>query len=402
MGEIREVGLQDVTGGAGLQAVDDPLLALSAHAQIPGAAMSPPMSGAYPMSQPAPGAYPMSQPMPGAYPTSQPMPGAYSMPMPSSGGYPMTPGMSPPMSGPMGGYDTGYGSSPAYGGAMGQGEGQRKRAAFLGPLLMQLMPMIVNPMVQSFVDSRRPAGSPEPQARSLTEAYAMAPPMMPGQAMAAPMSSVSPPSMPMPSASSPPMPSVSSPPMPAMPPSSTSSAPLPPAGFEAGIAYEVFLIQPDGTESRISPSERAHRQGDRFYVRFMTNLPGQVVAFNVDPAGRRSSVGEWAVDGGFPQRLPARGHFRFEGDEAGRELLEFQFTPCRSASPGRQRAIRVVEEAQTALKACTEALASPPGTRRMRAIVAVEDDKTAFATAPAATLSEDLSGLSVTLEFRRE
>lgn len=265
---------------------------------------------------------------------------------------------------------------------------------FWGPLLMQLMPMIVNPMVQSFVDSRRPAGSP-PDARSLTEAYAMAPTMTPGQSMA--------PSGVMPAqAYSGPMVRSAAGPEPSPAWGATPSAPMPSAGFEAGIAYEVFLIQPDGTESRISPSERAHQQGDRFYVRFMTNLPGQVVAFNVDPAGRRSSVGEWSVDGGFPQRLPARGHFRFEGNEAGRELLEFQFTPCRSASPGRQRAIRVVEEAQSTLKTCTEALASPTSARRMRAIVAVEDDKTAFATAPAAALSDEMPGLSVTLEFRRE
>jgi hypothetical protein len=360
------------------------LLLASAHAQMPGAGMSPPMSGGYPMSPPMSGAYPMS------------------------------PGMSPPMSSPMGGFDPGYGTSsaygqnPAYGVAMGQGEGQRKRAAFLGPLLMQLMPMIVNPMVQSFVDSRRPAGSP-PDARSLTEAYAMAPTMTPGQPMApsgvmqaqaysGPMVRSAAGPEPSPASGAPPsspMPSVS-------PPAPAPSSPMPSAAFEAGIAYEVFLIQPDGTESRISSSERTHQQGDRFYVRFMTNLPGQVVAFNVDPAGRRSSVGEWSVDGGFPQRLPARGHFRFEGNETGRELLEFQFTPCRSASPGRQRAIRVVEEAQTALKTCTEALASPPSARRMRAIVAVEDDKTAFATAPAAALSDEMPGLSVTLEFRRE
>ncbi len=134
----------------------------------------------------------------------------------------------------------------------------------------------------------------------------------------------------------------------------------------------------------------------------MTNLPGQVLVFNVNPAGRRTAVGDWSVEGGFPQRLPARGHFRFEDEESGRELLEFQFTPCRNPQAQRNRAIRVVEEAENKLVACGEALSIPPTNRRMRAIVAVEDDKTAFATAPAAVLNSETNGMSVTIEFRRE
>jgi hypothetical protein len=357
------------------------------------------MSGSYPMSSSMspPMSPPMSSPMSNGYPTSPPMSGSYP------GAYPGSP--------PMSGYDPGYGGAPGY------GEGQRKRAAFLGPLLMQLMPMIVNPMVQSFVDSRRQQGPGRPEAPSFTESFAKAPsggfppgvsaPMqLPSQSMPQPS-----PSMPM---SQPPMPSQSM----AMAPTAmlssptavarsvsapdTPTAPIAPAGFEAGIAYEVFHVQPDGTEHRVSPAERVNRQGDRFYVRFMTNLPGQVLAYNVDPGGQRTTVGEWSVEGGFPQRLPARGHFRFEGEEAGRELLEFQFTPCRNAVAMRSRAIRVVEEAESSLRACTEALATPAAGRRMRAIVAVEDDKTAFATAPAATLGQDMPGLSVTLEFRKE
>jgi hypothetical protein len=353
------------------------LLSAVAHGQVPGSPMSQPVQGAYPMSQPIPGPYPMSQPPAAGYSSS------------------------PPMSSPMGVIDPAYGANPVYGLPTGQGEGQRKRAAFLGPLLMQLLPVIVTPMVQSFVESRRAVGAPQPEGRSLTEAYAM-PRAAPGSDSSAVPMSAMPGQVSSPSMSSAPMASASS----AVPMSTASSSPVPVArsssAFEAGLAYEVFMIEPGGTESRISPSERTHRRGDQFYVRFMTNLPGQVVALNVDPAGRRTPVGEWSVEGGFPQRLPARGHFRFEGEEAGRELLEFQFTPCRSASVGRQRAIRVVDEAQTALRACSDALSTPHGARRMRAIVAVEDDKTAFATAPAAALSEEQSGLSVTLEFRRE
>jgi len=150
----------------------------------------------------------------------------------------------------------------------------------------------------------------------------------------------------------------------------------------AGLAYEIYIIGLNKKENLVHPSRFAFKNGDRFIIRFASNLPGVVVGYNIDPNKVKTKVGTWEVAGGDPLRLPAKGSFKFVGG-AGEEILQFQLYPCQSLSHKQavsdyqsgKRAIVVAEDVAEVLPTCQN-INNQGIVDGKRAIVVEEDGNT--------------------------
>jgi hypothetical protein len=174
-----------------------------------------------------------------------------------------------------------------------------------------------------------------------------------------------------------------------------------PTAIPAGIAYELLVLQADGSARLTQPSRHVFANGDRFHLRFMTNLPGRIEAFNIDPVGVQTHIGGWTVSGGQPVRLPARGNFKFVGDARGTEILLLQLQPCiASPEAGATRGIVVEEEIRENLDSCAD---MPMGKiASKRAIVVEEEGATAIAmtTTSASSLKGGKDPIIVSIPLR--
>ncbi|MBF0356650.1 MAG: hypothetical protein HQL43_15575 [Alphaproteobacteria bacterium] len=102
--------------------------------------------------------------------------------------------------------------------------------------------------------------------------------------------------------------------------------------YYAGLAYEVYLVQPSGQIQRINPQAHIFSTGDQFFVKYIPNMPGMIDVSNVNPEGRESRLGRWSVAAGQQVTLPAQGTFQFSG-VSGDEILKIAHTPCTSGAP---------------------------------------------------------------------
>jgi hypothetical protein len=103
------------------------------------------------------------------------------------------------------------------------------------------------------------------------------------------------------------------------PPAQTPSAQL-----YAGIAYEVHLLQMDGTTQPVDIANYAFRTGDQFRVYYRPSMPGRVDVFNINAAGQNAQIDSSVVAAG---ELASLGPYQFT-DLQGEETLILKLSPC--------------------------------------------------------------------------
>jgi hypothetical protein len=109
-------------------------------------------------------------------------------------------------------------------------------------------------------------------------------------------------------------------PQPNYPPSS----PPAPTQVYAGIAYEIHLLQPDGSTQPVDIASYSFRTGDQFRVYYRPSLPGRVDVFNINAAGQNAQIDSSVVAAG---ELASLGPYQFT-DLQGEETLILKLSPC--------------------------------------------------------------------------
>lgn len=113
-----------------------------------------------------------------------------------------------------------------------------------------------------------------------------------------------------------------------------------PSQLYAGIAYEIHLLQRDGSTLPVDPTTYTFRTGEQFRVYYRPSLPGRVDVFNINAAGQEAQIDSSVVAAG---ELASLGPYEFtllQGDET----LILKLTPC--ASPALYAATRNIVKAQ--------------------------------------------------------
>lgn len=177
--------------------------------------------------------------------------------------------------------------------------------------------------------------------------------------------------------------------MPAQPPPGyTPTVDGDPAGYslQAGVAYEVHWLRPDGQSLPIDPVHHVFSTGDRILVLLRPSLPGWIDVFNLDAAGRETLLDSRTMAGG---ELLTLGPYEFV-DVKGQDLLRLLVAPCSSPQLiARTRSLINVAVTSTsrergAMPGCidarTRAAAPRPPTRTIRKVS--QDDSTYFALDP--------------------
>ena len=62
------------------------------------------------------------------------------------------------------------------------------------------------------------------------------------------------------------------------------------AQLYAGIAYEIHLLQPDGSTMPVDPLNYTFRTGEQFRVYYRPSLPGRVDVFSINAAGQEAQI----------------------------------------------------------------------------------------------------------------
>lgn len=96
----------------------------------------------------------------------------------------------------------------------------------------------------------------------------------------------------------------------------------------AGLSIEVLKIERNGMPVKVNPSNYRFKTGDKFIVRFQTNLPGYVGIYNITPDKRINRLGIYQVPAFQSVQLPMDGEFEFV-NKKGKEELAFIFVPCK-------------------------------------------------------------------------
>lgn len=131
---------------------------------------------------------------------------------------------------------------------------------------------------------------------------------------------------------------------PASDPYSTSkSTPTPaPAQLYAGIAYEIHLLQPDGSTLPVDPQNYTFQTGEQFRVYYRPSLPGRVDVFSINAAGQEAQIDSSVVAAG---ELASLGPYEFTLLK-GQETLILKLSPC--ATPATYAVTRNIVKAQVA------------------------------------------------------
>jgi hypothetical protein len=182
------------------------------------------------------------------------------------------------------------------------------------------------------------------------------------------------------------------------PPAQTSSAgtasQLP---AYAGIAYEIHLLQADGSTAPVDPASYTFRTGDRFTVYYRPSLPGRIDVFNINAAGQNTQIDTSTIAAG---QLASLGPYEFT-DLQGEETLILKLSPCMT--PALYAVTRTIVKAQGAQQTAGNSLGLGdcsstttrgvrPKTRDIRK-VSVEGG-TAFALDPISTGEAGSGGLA--------
>ncbi|MEO8062903.1 MAG: hypothetical protein ABI821_09150 [Pseudomonadota bacterium] len=97
-----------------------------------------------------------------------------------------------------------------------------------------------------------------------------------------------------------------------------------PSQLYAGIAYEIHLLQADGSTLPVDAANYSFRTGDQFRVFYRPSLPGRVDVFNINPAGNQALIDSSIVASG---ELASLGPYQFT-DLQGDETLILKLSPC--------------------------------------------------------------------------
>ncbi len=115
-----------------------------------------------------------------------------------------------------------------------------------------------------------------------------------------------------------------------------------------GMYVEVYTIK-GGKPIPVDYKNHNFRTGDRFKVKVYYNSPGIVEFINIDPKGKPSYLGRYAVEEPFSGTLlPADGSFIFT-DTKGVEKLIVNFYPCRFEDKSKAKEINTVSSRSIAL-----------------------------------------------------
>jgi hypothetical protein len=124
-------------------------------------------------------------------------------------------------------------------------------------------------------------------------------------------------------------------------PPMSSQTPVPPQLY-AGIAYEIHLLQRDGSTLPVDPTSYAFRTGDQFRVYYRPSLPGRIDVYNINAAGQQAQIDSSVIAAG---ELASLGPYQFT-DMQGEETLVLTLSPC--VTPVTYQTTRNIVKAQSA------------------------------------------------------
>lgn len=114
----------------------------------------------------------------------------------------------------------------------------------------------------------------------------------------------------------------------------------------AGLSVEVVKVEDDGRAFNVDPKKYVFKDGDKFIVKFQTNLPGYVEVYNINSMNKINKLGVYQVEPFTYVQLPPNGEFQFTGTK-GDEKLVLTFYPCNTKSKSTQVATRDIVISQT-------------------------------------------------------
>lgn len=151
----------------------------------------------------------------------------------------------------------------------------------------------------------------------------------------------------------------------------------------AGIAFEVHLVGPGGTETTVDPATYIFHSGDRFLVYYRPSLPGRVHVSNVSPTAEVIPIETLTLAAGELARL---GPYQLT-DPVGDEALRLVLEPC--STPELVAATRnIVKATDTApgsglhISSCQTSSAPAAGLATRNIVKATMDGSTGFALDP--------------------
>ncbi|MEZ0322879.1 MAG: hypothetical protein ABWJ98_01020 [Hydrogenothermaceae bacterium] len=104
----------------------------------------------------------------------------------------------------------------------------------------------------------------------------------------------------------------------------------------AGLSIQVLKVEENNSLTPVNPSKYTFKSGDRFIVKFETNLPGYVEIYNITPDKRINNLGTYEVPGFSAAKFPKEGEFQLV-NKKGIETLEFVFHPCNPEKSDTQK-----------------------------------------------------------------
>lgn len=172
-----------------------------------------------------------------------------------------------------------------------------------------------------------------------------------------------------------------------MSPPSPAVAGAMPAGaapaLYAGIAFEVHLLGPGGSETTVDPGSYIFHSGDRFLVYYRPSLPGRVRVFNVSPVGEVIPIETLTLAGGELAKLGPYQLTEPAGDEALRLVLEPCSTPeLVAATRNIVKATDTPSGSGVQISSCQTSSAPAAGLATRNIVKATMDGNTGFALDP--------------------
>lgn len=118
------------------------------------------------------------------------------------------------------------------------------------------------------------------------------------------------------------------PPMPGAMQQMPAAAPMPgyaaDTPIHAGVAYQVSLLQRDGSRMLVDPEQRAFTTGERIEIAYRPNFPGVVEVYNIDSMGRQEQIDRQQLAA---TQLATLGPYEFVNVK-GQEILRIVLRPC--------------------------------------------------------------------------
>jgi hypothetical protein len=151
----------------------------------------------------------------------------------------------------------------------------------------------------------------------------------------------------------------------------------------AGIAFEVHLLGPGGSETTVDPGSYIFHSGDRFLVYYRPSLPGRVRVFNVSPVGEVIPIETLTLAGAELAKLGPYQLTEPAGDEALRLVLEPCSTPeLVAATRNIVKATDTSSGSGVQISSCQTSSEPATGLATRNIVKATMDGNTGFALDP--------------------